>query len=43
MIGDLYNSDAKNLFTSLYNSACLVGVEHKGNGVWKFAKAWKIY
>ncbi|CAD8178615.1 unnamed protein product [Paramecium octaurelia] len=39
VIGDLYNQDAKKLWTSLYNSASLVGVEHKGNGIWKFAKA----
>lgn len=39
VIGNLYNQDAKSLWSALYNSASLVGVEHKGNGVWKFAKA----
>ncbi|CAD8141916.1 unnamed protein product [Paramecium pentaurelia] len=37
-IGDLYHSDEKPLLTSLYQSASLVGVEHKGDGVWFYSK-----
>ncbi|CAD8190161.1 unnamed protein product [Paramecium pentaurelia] len=38
ILGDLYYQDTKNFWISLYQTASLVGVEHKGNGVWKFVK-----
>ncbi|CAD8112875.1 unnamed protein product [Paramecium sonneborni] len=38
VLGDLYYQDTKKLWISLYQTASLVGVEHQGNGVWKFVK-----
>ncbi|CAD8106858.1 unnamed protein product [Paramecium sonneborni] len=43
VIGDLNNQDTKQLLTSLYETASLVGVEHKGNGIWKFIKTQLLF